>query len=184
MHKPLPNATLLHELLTYDPVVGTFIWNTREPKHFTQTPQRTQDWLCKWWNTRFANTPAGSYDPAGYLLIRINGVDYRAHRIAWAMTYGAAPGFIDHINGVRDDNRIQNLRSVNYDDNTKNAKKREDNRSGTTGVGYYPPKNKWRARINYKGRTIALGYFNTLEEAVAARKAAEKIYEYHENHGR
>lgn len=184
MHKPLPNATLLRELLSYDPLTGAFVWKQRGVNHFKPTMQRTQEWLCKWWNTRFAGTNAGSYDPNGYILIRINGIDYRAHRIAWAMTYGAAPEFIDHINGVRDDNRIENLRSIAQEGNAKNAKKRGDNRSGTTGVGFYPSKNKWRARINYKGKTIALGYFDTTEEAIAARKAAEKVYEYHENHGR
>jgi hypothetical protein len=114
----------------------------------------------------------------------MSGVDYKAHRLIWLMSYGVAPEFIDHINGVRDDNRLENLRSVSWEENTKNAKRRADNVSGVTGVSFYSPKGTWRARINYKGRTVLLGYFKTPAEAVAARRAAEKIYGYHENHGR
>jgi hypothetical protein len=100
------------------------------------------------------------------------------------MTYNTELEFIDHINGDRSDNRITNLRSVSHSGNTKNAKRRGDNLSGMTGVSFFRPKGTWRARINHNGETILLGYFRTYEEAVAARKAAEKIYEYHENHGR
>jgi hypothetical protein len=184
MHKPLPTASLLHELLTYDPNTGDFIWKERTSKHFTPTPHRTAEWLCRWWNTRFANVQAGSLDPHQYVLIRINGIDYRAHRVAWVMTYGVEPKYIDHINGVCNDNRIENLRSVTSEDNTKNAKRRCDNQSGVTGVSYFRPKNTWRARINYKNATITLGYYRTKEEAIAARKAAETLYAYHTNHGR
>jgi hypothetical protein len=184
MHKPLPDTSLLHELLLYTPESGAFQWKPRSPKHFVPTARRTAEWLCRWWNTRFANTQAGSFDPHQYILIRINGVDYRAHRIAWMMTYGSEPEFIDHINGNPSDNRITNLRSVSFEDNTKNARRRADNRSGATGVSYFAPKNTWRARINYQNKTILLGYYRSKEEAIAARKAAETVYLYHANHGR
>lgn len=184
MHRPLPSANLLRELLNYAPDTGTFIWRERRPEHFTATAQRTPGWLCRWWNTRFANTQAGSYDPNQYLLIRVNGTDYRAHRIAWVMSYDSEPEFIDHINGNPTDNRLVNLRSVSQADNAKNAKRRADNQSGVTGVSYFSPKNTWRARINYKGATITLGYYRSKEEAIAARKAAETLYVYHANHGR
>lgn len=184
MHKPLPNATTLHDLLVYDPLAGTFIWKPRRPEHFTATEKRTPEWLCLWWNKRFAGQPAGSPTPHGYVVIRIGSIDYRAHRVAWVMTYGCEPDFIDHINGDRADNRLTNLRSVNHGENTRNAKKRTDNLSGTVGVSYFAPKGTWRARINLNGETLLLGYFKTKEEAIAARKAAEKTHGYHENHGR
>lgn len=184
MHKPLPDASLLRELLVYNPTTGEFVWRERTPAHFAPTARRTPEWLCRWWNTRFANTQAGSYDPHKYLLIRVNGTDYRAHRIAWMLTHGEAPLFIDHINGDPTDNRLCNLRSVSREDNAKNAKRRTDNQSGVTGVSYFRPKNTWRARINYKGATITLGYYRSKEEAIAARKAAETLYLYHTNHGR
>lgn len=184
MLKPLPPASLLHELLSYDPETGEFVWKTRRPDHFAPTLRRTAEWQCRWWNKRFADTAAGSRDPNGYVLIRVNGIDYRAHRLAWVMSYSTDLEFIDHINGNRSDNRIANLRSVSHSGNTKNAKRRGDNLSGVTGVSFFRPKGTWRARINHNGRTILLGYFRTYDEAVAARKAAEKVYEYHENHGR
>jgi hypothetical protein len=184
MLKPLPPASLLHELLAYAPDTGEFVWKPRLDRHFTPTPRRTAEWLRRWWNARFVNAQAGSLDHNGYVLIRVNGVDYRAHRIAWVMTYDQDPKFIDHINGVQTDNRIANLRSVSHEDNTKNAKRRADNLSGVTGVSYFAPKNTWRARINYKGKTVLLGYYHSKEEAIAARKAAETVYSYHINHGR
>jgi hypothetical protein len=184
MPKKLPDVQLLSELLSYDPNTGLFCWKPRLPKHFISTPHRSTEWQCKWWNTRFANTEAGSFDPGGYKLIRINSIDYRAHRLAWLIIHGTTPEFIDHINGIRDDNRIVNLRSVNHEANTQNAKRRRDNITGTVGVSYYASKGTWRARINKAGKTILLGYFRTKEEAIAARKAAERMYEYHENHGR
>jgi len=184
MLKPLPPASIVSELLRYDPNTGEFYWNTRPQNYFVPTEKRTAEWLCRWWNTRFANTPAGTVDPNGYTIIRVLGTDYRAHRLAWLLTHGTAPEFIDHEDGDRGNNRVNNLKSVSHEENTKNAKRRCDNNSGVTGVGFYPNKNKWRARINYHGKTILLGYFGSKEEAIAARKAAEIVYEYHKNHGR
>ena len=184
MLKPLPDASLLHELLSYDPLTGVFTWKARQPNHFTASPRRSAEWSCLWWNKRWSGTTAGTVDPNGYLLIRVNRIDYRAHRLAWVMTYKTDLEFIDHINGVRHDNRIANLRSVSASGNQRNAKRRDDNHSGTTGVSYFEPRQTWRARINFNGETILLGYYKTREEAIAARKAAEVTYEYHKNHGR
>lgn len=184
MLKPLPDVKYLNSILSYNPHTGRFMWIERTPDMF-QDSKRDPEWACRWWNSRFAGIEAGTIHPYGYRLIRVKGIDYFAHRLAWYMWHdGIAPEFIDHINGVRDDNRIQNLRSVNHEDNTKNAKRRADNRSGTTGVSFYPTKGTWRARINYMGNTILLGYFHSKDEAIAARRAAEKVYQYHTNHGR
>jgi len=184
MLKHLPDVNLLRDLLDYNKDSGEFKWKPRKPEHFEATQARTPEWQCKWWNTRFANTEAGFINQHGYRLIRVDSVDYFAHRLAWMIITGEAPNHIDHTNGVRSDNRWCNLRSVSNTENTRNAKQRTDNVSGVTGVGYYPKSNKWRARINDGKRTILLGYFTTYEEAVAARKAAEKVYGYHANHGR
>ena len=184
MHKKLPDATRLHELLEYKPDTGKFIWKQRSPEHFTATDKRSLKWLCLWWNKRFAGTEAGTIGTGGYTLIRVDTTDYLAHRLAWVIVYGQEPEFIDHINGDRSDNRLENLRSVTRIENTRNAKKREDNQSGTVGVSYFAPKNTWRARININGKTVLLGYFKTKNEAIAARKAAEITHGYHANHGR
>lgn len=183
-HKKLPPVKLLHELLVYDPTTGAFIWRQRRREHFTATQRRTTKWLCLWWNKRFAGKPAGTMSPFGYTIIRINGVDYRASRIAWILLHSYEPDNVDHINGVRNDDREHNLRSVTFQENTKNAKLRTDNNSGVVGVGYYPLRGMWRARINHNGTSILLGYFKTRDEAVAARTAANRLYKYHKNHGR
>jgi hypothetical protein len=184
MPKPLPETSIITALLDYDPSTGLFVWRTRSVEWFRDTPRRSAEWQCAWWNTRFASAQAGTLDPYRYIVIRVLGIDYRAHRLAWAVMTGETPIFIDHINGVRDDNRFVNLRSVAHSDNTKNAKRRIDNTAGVTGVSYFAPKGTWRARINDNRKTILLGYFRTKEEAIAARKAAEKVYAYHKNHGR
>jgi hypothetical protein len=183
MRKPLPDASVLKDLLHYDPETGSFTWRARRPYHFAETPARTPEWACRWWNSRFESQPAGFTDPSGYLLIRVNGVDYRAHRIAWVYVYGTDPDTIDHVNGDRADNRIENLRDVDATGNARNAKRRDDNISGTTGVGFYPKTGRWRARINRGGKTVLLGYFDTKEEAIAARKVAESEGGYAPRHG-
>jgi hypothetical protein len=77
---------------------------------------------------------------------------------------------VDHINGNRLDNRKYNLRICTQDENNLNITTlRSDNTSGVKGVGWNKKLNKWRARINYKGKEYHLGYFNTKEEAIQAR---------------
>jgi hypothetical protein len=126
--------------------------------------------------------PATSPHTDGYLCVKVNSVKYRAHRVVWLMTYGAWPvGQIDHINGVRDDNRVENLRDVTVTGNQQNQHRRVDNKSGVTGVTSEGP--YWRAKIRANGKRIDLGTFKTLEEAAAARKAAEALYGFHPNHG-
>jgi len=107
----------------------------------------------------------------GYVYIKIGQNTYTAHRFAWIVTYGESPkGDIDHINGIRSDNRISNLRAVNRSLNLHNSSARTRNTSGHKGIVYIPKgKKKWLAQvmINYKHHYI--GVFHTIEEAVAAR---------------
>lgn len=124
-------------------------------------------------------------DTHGYLQGRLSGKLLLAHRVAWALHHGAWPASqIDHINGIRTDNRIENLRVVSGTDNARNAKTRKDSTSGVAGVGWHPRHNKWMVRIGFEGRQKTIGYFEDLVEAKAARKAAEKDFGYHPNHGR
>lgn len=53
---------------------------------------------------------AGHIDDHGYRRICIEGVEYRAHRLAWLYIFGVMPEMIDHVNGIRADNRLSNLR--------------------------------------------------------------------------
>ena len=94
------------------------------------------------------------------------------------------PKFIDHINGKRSDNRIENLRAVTKPENFRNMCLRSDNKSGCPGVTFHKASNLWHARITVDKKIISLGYFKKHEEAIEARLKANKCYGFHENHGR
>jgi len=103
-----------------------------------------------------------------------------AHRVAWALHYGEWPKHeIDHINGNKRDNRIQNLRDVPHLLNQRNRGLRADNTSGADGVSWMKA-GFWRVTVAGK----YLGIFKDFEAAVAARKSAEQAHGYHVNHGR
>jgi hypothetical protein len=122
---------------------------------------------------------AGHFNGNGYWMLNFKMVKVLAHRVAWFLHYGDLPECqIDHINRDRSDNRICNLRlALNNDsDNRQNQKTRADNTSGVPGVVWSKRKNKWFVRIHSGGKQICLGYFESFEDAVAARKAGEQKY--------
>ena len=152
-------AEYLRSILDYDQETGIFTW-----KVSTSRRVKTGD-------------VAGSQNGDGYLRIRLHNRLFLAHRLAWLYHFGEWPeDQIDHINRNRSDNRIYNLREVTNKQNQQNAGKRSDNKSGHPGVSWYKPYSKWRAQIMHNQKQIHLGYFSILEEAIAARKAAEKLY--------
>lgn len=113
----------------------------------------------------------------GYTIVRVGGRMLRAHRIIYAIIHGEMPeGEIDHINGNRADNRIENLRDVSKSVNQHNSKKRKDNSSGFPGVSWDTQHQKWRAQIMVDNQQIRLGLFENLEDAVQARKKAKIKY--------
>jgi len=132
--------------------------------------------------------PAGSITEKGYckLSFNINGKfkGFAVHRLAWLITYGKWPdGDLDHINHIKTDNRIANLREVSNLENSKNKPRRKDNKSGTTGVGWSNQSNRWMSSIRIDGHLKHLGTFIDYHEAVNTRKNAEVLYGFHENHG-
>lgn len=136
----------------------------------------------------FAGDRVGSDNGRGYRIFsfRYNGkqVKFYEHQVIWWFNQGYWSTEIDHINGVRWDNRIENLREVTRLDNTRNACRRKDNKSGVTGVVWHKAANKWLAQIRVLGQNIYLGLFIDLEEAVSTRRTAEVKYGFHPNHGR
>lgn len=116
-----------------------------------------------------------------YLYVSLNKKKVANHQVIWLLCTGYWPtDQIDHIDGNSLNNRIENLRESSQAENTRNQKRHQHNSTGVTGVGRY--KNKWRA---YIGRDAThLGYFNTKEEAIAARIAAEKALGFTETHGK
>lgn len=170
---------VLCELLSYDPDTGDLFWRNRPRKYFKSDHRFT------WWNNRFARKLAGSKGSTGYWIVRIFKKNYKAHRVAYALHYGRWPcADIDHINGNILDNRICNLRDVDCSTNQKNAKLRKDNSSGQVGVFFSKSEGKWVAQIDTNGQRFSLGRYVNINDAIAARKAAEKEYGFHKNHGR
>ena len=157
--RPELTAEKLRELLHYEPATGIFTWKVR-----TSTRVKAGD-------------AAGCLDGPGYLQIKVCSRKYRAHRLAWLYMYGEWPeDQLDHVNRVRTDNRIANLRDVSHKQNMQNASKSSNNTSGHPGVVWDKSISKWRAQIMHNYKRIYLGLFTTLEEALSARKAAEKLY--------
>jgi hypothetical protein len=163
----LPSPEELRKHVAYDPETGALTWRTGSKGHRAGA-------------AAFTNLKL-----SGYLRGRVLGVDLLAHRAAWAIYYGEWPeDQIDHINGNRADNRITNMRDVSPSENRRNAAMSMNNTSGYNGVGWDKRAGKWRAVIGVGGRIRPLGRFANLDEAIAARKAAEVAHGFHENHGR
>ena len=129
--------------------------------------------------------PAGCINDVGYVCIKLHSKQYKAHRLAWLYSFGHFPSkFTDHINGVRNDNRLVNLREVTPTENNRNSKITSLNTSGQMGVGWNNKIQKWRSRIHIGGKEIFLGSFKNKEDAIKVRKQAEIEYGFHKNHGR
>lgn len=169
----------LKEAFKYNSETGVIHWKKRPKSHF----ETEEGWRAS--NARFAGLEAGSVDSHGYLQIGIAGRLYMAHRIAWALHHNEWPVYeIDHISGIKADNRIQNLRMVTLQVNCKNKRIYSSNKTGASGVVWYKSRGKWRARINVDGKMKHLGYFDDFGEAVRVRREAESQFQYHENHAK
>ena len=130
----------------------------------------------------------GTISQYGYRVIGVDWFKYLAHRLAWLHVHGCWPeNEIDHINGDRLDNRIDNLREATHAENGQNAKMWVTNTSGFKGVYYCKGQRgykQWKAEFSSNGKMIRVGYFKTKEEAGEAIKIARA--EYHgefANHG-
>ena len=147
-------AKRLRELLHYDPETGVFRWVARG--HNTTS-----------------GTVAGYLHKKGYQMIAIDGRQYRAHRLAWLYVHGFWPSDqIDHIDGIRHNNHIANLRQATNCQNCQNSKRPCNNTSGFKGASWHRQIGKWKAQIMVDGDKIYLGIFATAEEAHAAYCAA------------
>lgn len=115
-----------------------------------------------------AGDVAGYKKSHGYLYISIDDKRFIAHRIVFLWHHGYLPADVDHINGIRSDNRIENLRAASRSQNLQNSKKSSRNTSGFKGVSWCKKRMKWRANICANYKQVALGYFDTPEAAHAA----------------
>ncbi len=159
--------TELKQQLHYDETTGFFTWIGLCPKNFI-------------------GKQAGTFSKqSGYINIQLLGKFYRAHRLSWLYMTGKFPNDeIDHINHNRADNRFENLRDVDATTNQRNRELPCTNTSEVSGVNWDKKSKQWRARISVDSKRINLGLFPVFSEAVDARKNAEVLYGYHENHGK
>ena len=127
--------------------------------------------------SRRTNRPTGWLDN-GYLYISIKGKDYKVHRLIWMYLNNRWPNeMIDHINGIKTDNSLENLREVTAKQNSENRNKI----NGISGIrGVYPaPRNRWKAVIGHNGKTIYLGSYDTKEEAHDIYCKASLVFHTH-----
>lgn len=141
-------------LLDYDEVTGAFTWKRREASLFINDGQ------CRAWNERHAGKTAGS-NCNGYIRIDVLNKHYGAQQLAWLITYGYLPKLhIDHINGIKSDNRISNLRLSTVSQNNANRGKPANNTTGLKGVSFTKKTGKWRADITANRKNHYLGEFD------------------------
>ena len=121
---------------------------------------------------------AGSFASDGYRQIKVARRPYPEHRIVWLLHTGRWPvGEVDHINGIRDDNRPCNLREATRAENCRNVSKHRDNRSGYLGVSWNQLAGKWYAQIRIDGRCKNLGYYSDpVAASEAYQAAAERVF--------
>lgn len=113
----------------------------------------------------------------GYVCVKVLGKNYPAHRIIWLYVHGDFPKqFIDHKNRVRNDNRLCNLRDVSRSDNAQNISLPSHNKSGHIGVSWIKTHNSWTVYVAVNKKNKWLGYYKNLDDAITARKEAEKKY--------
>ena len=120
----------------------------------------------------------GGLSAEGYICIKIKGKTHKLHRVIWEHIYGKIPKGrqIDHINGIRSDNRLENLRLATAKQQAQNRKVRSDSVSGASGVSFSKQHHKWKASISVNGVKVHLGYFDCIEEAKKVREMAKNQY--------
>lgn len=150
-----PTFEQANRMLRYDQHTGFLFWRVDRP------------------NGVKAGDRAGSVRKDGYRYISLYGKRYYAQQIAWLLHEGEpAGGIVDHRNRQRDHNERQNLRKATRSQNGHNSKNRADNTSGHRGIRREA--GKWRVRITVDGVRISVGMFDTIADAVEARKEAER----------
>lgn len=156
----------LKALLDYNPDTGVFTWKVASN------------------NRIHIGQVAGSLGPCGYIRVFVARKSYKAHRLAFLWMLGALPEHdVDHINGVRNDNRWRNLRPSSRSQNVHNiGGPRSDNASGYLGAHWSDSKGGWIAQIQLAAKVLYLGKFATPEQAHAAYLKAK--HELHPTHKR
>ena len=126
---------------------------------------------------RYKGKVAGNRRPDGYWVLQVAGRNMLAHRIGWILSHGPIPVGcqIDHRDGDRSNDRLDNLRCGSHADNQHNRKQAlVDSRCGLMGVRFHRQSGKWQSRITVSSKEICLGYHSTPEAAHAAYLTAKR----------
>ena len=146
----LPDLNTIENLLSYDPTTGNFSWKKN-------------------------GLPAGALRPSGYFQIGINNKRYYSHRLAWKMFYKEnPPEIIDHVDGNKKNNKIENLRASSKQGNAGNSKRNHNNTSGFKGVTWHSHDKHWVAQIKKNGKRVTIGAFDDPKLAHDAYMKAAK----------
>lgn len=155
----------LEEKFDYEPLTGALRWKFTNAQHLQ-------------------GEIAGFIGANGYWHVYHEGKLLKGHRVAWYLTYGTWPKTIDHVNGDRLDNRLDNLREATYSQQQHNKGRQSNNTSGIKGVCWFESKQMWAARVQVAGKRKFLGYFPTPEAAEGQiqkyRDAVHKEFARHE----
>jgi len=151
-----PSIDRLKELLSVDFESGLLTWRVSKGR-------------CK------AGQIAGARHKDGYVIVSVDGLSFGAHRIVWALANGSWPTLpVDHINGLRSDNRSVNLRAVTYSVNSQNRKSAaKHSKSNLLGAHFNKTSGLFCSSINVDGKTVNLGQFKTAEQAHSAYMEAK-----------
>ena len=168
-----PSIEFLRECFDYDENTGQLRWKHRPRHHF----HSAQSWATT--NKKMAGTHAGTYDASGYMYVHLAGRRLAVHRIVWLIAKGDfdTDMLIDHKNGNKSDNRLENLRIASVSENGMNRTTLPTtNTSGVLGVTWNKKLEKWQAHVRVNGRKIHLGLYLSLN---AAKEAAINGREMH-----
>ena len=153
----IDKLNFIKEHLLYNKNTGIFYWNVNRQK------------IQK-------GSIAGGLSSEGYIQIRVLGKKMSAHRMAWLLHYGTLPNNIDHINGIKTDNRIENLREATQSENMRNYAHNTKNTSDYKNVVWNKKAFKWQVGLRVEGKKKHIGLFNSINEAVEAAQSARQQF--------
>lgn len=153
------DINILRDSFSYNSETGELHWKTRPSQR-----------------VKVGDLAGGRANSEGYLTVKLQGRVFLAHRVCWACHYGSWPiSQIDHINGVKTDNRIDNIRIATFTLNRENIRKpMKTNKTGFLGVTRHRKTGRFEAQIQVSGKKKYLGIFNTAEEAHSAYLMAKR----------